>query len=106
MFSVYVDGALPMAFFSPELSITLLVFTTLLSTWLAYAIPKELSTERGQRLRNFCSRLFQGCLGLCRCSRLWSRLKLWLRSRRVGDQPERSPRPQRNQTDTEAVRGL
>ncbi|XP_028719180.2 cation channel sperm-associated protein subunit delta isoform X2 [Peromyscus leucopus] len=112
MFSVYVDGALPMAFFSPELSITLLVFTTLLSMWLAYAIPKELSTERGQRFRNFCSWLFQGCLGRCRWDWLWSRLRLWLRSRRVGDQPERIPRTQRNQTDfqkqpdTEAVRGL
>ncbi|XP_052602810.1 cation channel sperm-associated auxiliary subunit delta isoform X2 [Peromyscus californicus insignis] len=96
MFSVYVDGALPMAFFSPELSITVLVFTALLSVWLAYAIPKELSTERGQRLTNFCSWLFQGCLGLCRCSWLWDRPKLWLRSRRVGDQPERIRSTQTN----------
>ncbi|OBS74685.1 hypothetical protein A6R68_14763 [Neotoma lepida] len=82
MFSVYVYGALPVALFPPVLSIVLLVFTTLLSVWLAYAIPKELSTERGQRFKESCSLRFQRCLGFCSCPRLGDRLQLWLRSKR------------------------
>ncbi|KAL6087574.1 hypothetical protein STEG23_011379 [Scotinomys teguina] len=99
MFSVYVYGALPMAMFPPVLSITVLVTTTLLSMWLIYAIPKELSTERGQRLKNFCSWLFQSCLGFCNWAWLCGRLQLWLRSRRVGPQPARFPKIQTGQTD-------
>ncbi|CAO2641071.1 Cation channel sperm-associated auxiliary subunit delta [Lemmus lemmus] len=74
IFSVYVYGALPVAMLPPVLSITLLVVATLLSIWLAYAVPKELSTERGQRFKDFCSGL-------------WGRLRQCLRSRKVKDQP-------------------
>ncbi|XP_041525424.1 cation channel sperm-associated protein subunit delta [Microtus oregoni] len=87
VFSVYVYGALPMAMFPPVLSIMLLVVTTLLSIWLAYAIPKELSTERGQRFKNFWYWLFHGCFKICNCFWLWDRLRQCLRSRKVKDQP-------------------
>ncbi|XP_040593635.1 cation channel sperm-associated protein subunit delta isoform X2 [Mesocricetus auratus] len=99
MFSVYVYGALPMAMFPPVLSITLLVMTALLSTWLAYAIPKELNTERGQRFKNSCSWLFQSCWGACSCDWVSGGLQRRLRSRRVSDQPSRTPSGQRDQTD-------
>ena len=87
VFSVYVYGALPMAMFPPVLSIMLLVVTTLLSIWLAYAIPKALSTERGQRFKNFWSWLFHGCFKICNCFWLWDGLRQCLRSRKVKDQP-------------------
>ncbi|KAL1783841.1 cation channel sperm-associated protein subunit delta [Sigmodon hispidus] len=99
IFSVYVYGALPVALFPPVLSITLLVITTLLSIWLSYAIPKELSTERGQRFKSLCSWYLQRCRRHCKCTRLWDRLNLWLRSRRVRDQAARIPSTQRSQTD-------
>nr|XP_048283422.1 cation channel sperm-associated auxiliary subunit delta isoform X2 [Myodes glareolus] len=87
VFSVYVYGALPMVMFPPVLSIVVLVVTMLLSIWLAYAIPKELNTEKGQRCKNFCSWLFLSCLKICNCFWLWGRLRRCLRSRKVKDQP-------------------
>lgn len=87
IFSVYVYGALPVAMFPPVLSIMVLVVTTLLNIWLAYAIPKELNTEKGQRFKNFCSWLFLSCFKICNCFWLWGRLRQCLRSRKVKDQP-------------------
>ncbi|CAH6779461.1 cation channel sperm-associated auxiliary subunit delta [Phodopus roborovskii] len=101
MFSVYVYGALPVAMFPPVLSITLLVIMTLLSIWLSYAIPKELSTERGQRFKNFCSELFQNFLESYSSKRLQGRLQWWLRSRRVRDQTERIPTDFQKQQNTQ-----
>uniref|UniRef100_A0A8C2LUL4 Cation channel sperm-associated auxiliary subunit delta n=1 Tax=Cricetulus griseus TaxID=10029 RepID=A0A8C2LUL4_CRIGR len=86
MFSVYVYGALPMAMFPPVLTIMLLVMTTLLSIWLVYVIPKELNTERGQRFKNFCSVMFQSCLGICNSPELQGFRPRWLRPRRVRDE--------------------
>ncbi|EGV93729.1 Transmembrane protein 146, partial [Cricetulus griseus] len=83
MFSVYVYGALPMAMFPPVLTIMLLVMTTLLSIWLVYVIPKELNTERGQRFKNFCSVMFQSCLGICNSPELQGFRPRWLRPRRL-----------------------
>ncbi|XP_041911209.1 cation channel sperm-associated protein subunit delta [Arvicola amphibius] len=91
IFSVYVYGALPVAMFPPVLSIMLLVVTTLLSMWLVYTIPKELSTERGQRFKNFWSRLFLDCFKICNRFWLWGRLRQCLRSRKVKDQPKGLP---------------
>ncbi|ERE72790.1 transmembrane protein [Cricetulus griseus] len=91
MFSVYVYGALPMAMFPPVLTIMLLVMTTLLSIWLVYVIPKELNTERGQRFKNFCSVMFQSCLGICNSPELQGFRPRWLRPRRVRDESENTP---------------
>ncbi|XP_028620193.1 cation channel sperm-associated protein subunit delta [Grammomys surdaster] len=86
IFSVYVYGALPVAKFRPLVCILLIVTTTLLTVWLAYAIPKQLRTERGQQLSGFCSLIF---LGICTCAWLRGKLRRWLRSRRVKDQPNK-----------------
>ncbi|GAB1301236.1 Cation channel sperm-associated auxiliary subunit delta [Apodemus speciosus] len=91
IFSVYVYGALPVIKFRPLLSIFLIVATTLLIVWLAYAIPKQLRTERGQRLLGFCSQICQICLGICTCAWLRGKLRKGLRSRRVKDQTMKMP---------------
>ncbi|XP_034352880.1 cation channel sperm-associated auxiliary subunit delta isoform X2 [Arvicanthis niloticus] len=89
IFSVYVYGALPVAKFQPLACILLIVGTTLLTVWLAYAIPKQLRTKRGQQLSGFCSLVFQNCLGICTCAWLRGKLRRWLRSRRVKNQPDK-----------------
>ncbi|XP_052049625.1 cation channel sperm-associated auxiliary subunit delta [Apodemus sylvaticus] len=89
IFSVYVYGALPTTKFQPLLSIFLVVTTTLLLVWLGYAIPKQLRTERGQRLLGFCSQICQYCLGICTCAWLRGKLRRGLRSRRVKDQSQK-----------------
>lgn len=91
VFSVYVYGALPLIKFRPLLSIFLIVATTLLMVWLAYAIPKQLRTERGQRLVGFCSRICHYCLDICTCAWLRGQLRRGLRSRKVKDQTRKMP---------------
>ncbi|XP_006523499.1 cation channel sperm-associated auxiliary subunit delta isoform X11 [Mus musculus] len=86
IFSVYVHGALPVTKFQPLLTILLMVTTTLLTAWLAYAIPKQLRSEKGQRLLGFCYQILQLCLGVCFCTWLRGKLRQWLRPRRVKDQ--------------------
>ncbi|XP_031202689.1 cation channel sperm-associated protein subunit delta isoform X3 [Mastomys coucha] len=90
IFSVYVHGALPVAKFQPLVSITLLVTITLLTVWLAYAIPKQLRTQKDQRPLGLCFQIFQSCLGICTCAWLRGKLRKWLRPRRVSDQPEKT----------------
>ncbi|XP_021005375.1 cation channel sperm-associated protein subunit delta isoform X2 [Mus caroli] len=85
IFSVYVHGALPVTKFQPSLTILLMVTTTLLTAWLAYAIPKQLRSEKGQRLLGFCYQILQFCLGVCFCTWLRGKLRQWLRPRRVKD---------------------
>lgn len=86
VFSVYVYGALPVIRFQPLLSIFLIVATTLLLVWLTYAIPKQLRTERGQRLVAFCSQICHLCVDICTCAWLRGKLRRGLRSRKVTDQ--------------------
>ncbi|XP_021074139.1 cation channel sperm-associated protein subunit delta [Mus pahari] len=92
IFSVYVHGALPLERFRPLLTIFLMVITTLLTVWLAYAIPKQLRSEKGQRLLGFCYRILQFCLGICFCTWLRGKLRQCLRSRKVKD-ANRGKRP-------------
>nr|XP_017452127.1 cation channel sperm-associated auxiliary subunit delta isoform X4 [Rattus norvegicus] len=91
IFSVYVYGALPVAEFRPMTSILLMVTVTLFTMWLAYAIPKQLRTERGRRLTGFCFQIFKYCPGICTCAWLRGKMRRGLRSRRVKDQPEKIP---------------
>uniref|UniRef100_A0A8C6HSZ1 Cation channel sperm-associated auxiliary subunit delta n=1 Tax=Mus spicilegus TaxID=10103 RepID=A0A8C6HSZ1_MUSSI len=86
IFSVYVHGALPVTKFQPLFTILLMVTTTLLTAWLAYAIPKQLRSEKGQRLLGFCYQILQLCLRVCFCTWLRGKLRQWLRPRRVKDQ--------------------
>lgn len=80
-----------MAEFRPMTSILLMVTVTLFTMWLAYAIPKQLRTERGRRLTGFCFQIFKYCPGICTCAWLRGKMRRGLRSRRVKDQPEKIP---------------
>lgn len=66
-FSVYVYGAFPMSVIPQESTVFLLTGAILLTVWLAYFLPKLLSTEKGLRLKGFWVRLYGRCRQSCAC---------------------------------------
>ncbi|XP_053514541.1 cation channel sperm-associated auxiliary subunit delta [Artibeus jamaicensis] len=68
-FSVYVYGAFPLTFSHSEISMILLIVTSLLSVWLAYMVPKLLHMEQGHRFRGFWVGLCRRCRQSCACLR-------------------------------------
>ncbi|XP_070480832.1 cation channel sperm-associated auxiliary subunit delta isoform X1 [Equus przewalskii] len=66
-FSVYVYGAFPMSVIPQESTVFLLTGAILLTVWLAYILPKLLSTEKGLRLKGFWVRLYGRCRQSCAC---------------------------------------
>ncbi|XP_048196587.1 cation channel sperm-associated auxiliary subunit delta [Perognathus longimembris pacificus] len=90
-FSIYVYGAYPLPTVLPELTIFLLVSSTLLVLWLAYAIPKLLHTETGLQFLSFWRWLGALCVSLCTCSWLGHLLRrVWGKqtSGQASSQPE------------------
>ncbi|KAM4889344.1 cation channel sperm-associated auxiliary subunit delta [Thomomys bottae] len=86
-FSIYVYGAYPLPLVPAEASIFLLVSSTLLSLWLAYAIPKLLHSERCYHFVSVMGSLGTTCRAFCACS--------WLRRllHRMRGKSEASPSP-------------
>ncbi|XP_075854221.1 cation channel sperm-associated auxiliary subunit delta isoform X2 [Microcebus murinus] len=72
MFSIYVHGAYPPLSVNPGFTMVMLMGGIMLALWLAYVIPKLLSSNQGQRIKMFGARLCWRCKRLCRCH--------WLRS--------------------------
>ncbi|EPQ19030.1 Transmembrane protein 146 [Myotis brandtii] len=66
-FSIYVYGAFPLHMLKPEITITLIMITILLSVWLAYMIPKWLHTEQGNRFKGYWVSLCNRCRKSCAC---------------------------------------
>ncbi|XP_058393890.1 cation channel sperm-associated auxiliary subunit delta [Diceros bicornis minor] len=68
-FSVYVHGAFPQSIIPQEVTVALVTAATLLSVWLAYAVPKQLGTEKGLRVKGFWVGLCRRCRQSCACLR-------------------------------------
>ncbi|XP_023620414.1 cation channel sperm-associated protein subunit delta [Myotis lucifugus] len=66
-FSIYVYGAFPLPILHPEITITLIMITILLSVWLAYMIPKWLNMEQGHSFKGYWVSLCNRCRKSCAC---------------------------------------
>uniref|UniRef100_A0A8C5Y2L0 Cation channel sperm-associated auxiliary subunit delta n=1 Tax=Microcebus murinus TaxID=30608 RepID=A0A8C5Y2L0_MICMU len=89
MFSIYVHGAYPPLSVNPGFTMVMLMGGIMLALWLAYVIPKLLSSNQGQRIKMFGARLCWRCKRLCSWhrSRAGSPLGSRLTPREAGADP-------------------